>query len=378
MDAHDGHSSSQIAVTGSSVKELEAAMNRHLPASVSTTAFGTQNDRSPFDSSLVDSAGAGKGFPGLGSNCQSSSSSWLPSSRASGSDMLTASNFLRSLYANRESVIKTNSRSQPPFLNNDPPASLLTPPEPDPSTYRDYGNTYPYGKPDFSGHSHIYDRDSGLETRDHMYKDQNHRDQFSFIPYKDHIPAAYIDHISSTMYKDHFTSNYKELSPYKDIIPAFTIPSLMSPAGRMHQAYSSFHHHFTVPFTSSTMDACSITPPSSNSPDVNKHTSSSHHFDTTSFTSELTDACNLSQKQMVNSSLSPAASSSPTASGHHYQHYRHQREHVYQGINCSDSPKSGYHGICGSATGPVYTDLHQTGSGPAQYEACTRPILPWY
>lgn len=383
LNIQDTSSSNQMSITGSSVKELEAAMNRHLPTSSTTTTFHSQNDKNAFENLTADSTGAVKTFSGITSsgvlaNPQLSSTSWLPASSRHGTDMLTASNFLRSLYANRESVIKTNSRSQASFINNEPPTSLLlTPPEPDPSTYREQNNPYPYGKSDYSGHSYIYDKETGLDTRD-MYKDQTNRDQFSFIPYKDHISTAYIDHISSAVYKDHLTSTYKELSPYKDIIPAFTIPSLMSPTGRMHQAYSSFHHHFTVPLPATNMDACSsITPPSSNSPDTNKHAPNSQQVDPTNYFTDANNACNLAQKQSMNNSLSPS-SLSPATPSHHYHHPRHYIDHFYQGVNAVDAAKGGYYSIPSASGGSLYTDLNQNGSTPVQYETCTRPVIPWY
>ncbi|XP_059161157.1 neuronal PAS domain-containing protein 3-like isoform X2 [Physella acuta] len=337
------------SIAGSSVQELEAAMNRHLPALTTVADTSLPADGHSLTNPLTTSSA--KSFAGSGiSSSVAPTPSW--GQKPPGADMLTASNFLRSLYANRESVIKTSSRAQTQFLNPDPPTSLLTPPEPDPSTYKDSTNTYPYAKSD----PFNYDKSSGFESREQLYRDQVHKEQFSFLPYKDHIQSAYIDHISST-YKEHLSS------PYRDIIPTFNIPSLMSPSGRMHQAYSTLPHHFPVPITTATMDACSMTPPSSNSPDVSKQQPA---YDTSGYSHDTTHTCSLTQKQM---------SSQPAS---HYHSSRSSKDQLYHAVNGADLGRGGYYGMTTPGVSSMYMDLNQTTPVTGQYESCTRPVLPWY
>ncbi|CAC5396204.1 NPAS1_3 [Mytilus coruscus] len=95
----------------SSVKDLEDVMNRHLPVT------GIDNGmKSPTDLTVQQIGGA--------MNRQRSAIQWAGNSHDSST--LPASNLLRTLYANRESVIRSNTR--PSYVNNDP-VNLLTPPE---------------------------------------------------------------------------------------------------------------------------------------------------------------------------------------------------------------------------------------------------------
>ncbi|XP_055880355.1 protein trachealess-like isoform X1 [Biomphalaria glabrata] len=377
----DKLSTSPISVSGSSVQELEAAMNRHLPVtSTSGLDSSISVESHSYPSSMNASANMGRTFStGPLTNTTPNNTHWLGShSKPSGAtDVLTASNFLRSLYANRESVIKTSSRTQVPYLNSEPPTSLLTPPEPDPATYKDQNNPYMYSKSDSLNHSQIYDKESGFESRDHYFREQAQKDQFSFIPYKDHISSSYIDHISSSMYKDHITSPYKDLSAYREIIPSFSIPSLMSPSGRMHQTYPSLPHHFSVPITSAAMDACSMTPPSSNSPEVNK-LQPHPPYDITGYSSDLSGACTLSQKQAVSHGLPPLPPPSPGHINHSYHHAPHlNKDQLFQ--NGGDHlTRGGYYGPTGHSSGSMYMDLNQSSAANGQYEACSRSIIPWY
>ncbi|KAH9514837.1 hypothetical protein Btru_023764 [Bulinus truncatus] len=411
----DKLSTSPIAMTGgNSVLELEAAMNRHLPVVPTTTGVTDTpipGESHPYKSAVNAQTNMSKSYQGPNpgvcpTNTPSANDPWLSSHQKppGASDVLTASNFLRSLYANRESVIKTSPRSQVPFLSPDPPTSLLTPPEPDPATYKDSNNLYSYPSKSesssSSSHAQAYDKDNGFDPRDHFYRDQTPvKDQFSFIPYKDHLSSSYIDHISSSVYKDHLASPYKDhlASPYKDlpsyreIIPAFTIPSLMSPGGRMHhQTYSSLPPHFTVPISTAAMDACSITPPSSNSPEVGK--GQPHHqtpFDVPGYPTEMTSTCDLSQKQPAGHAAMPPLTSS-TSPGHnnhsyhphHHHHHQHhaathlQKDQLFQ--NGGDLARGGYYGVPGPTPGSMYMDLNQATSVNGQYDTCSRPIIPWY
>ncbi|GFS11756.1 protein trachealess [Elysia marginata] len=159
--------------SGSSVQDLEAAMSRHLPENTFHTVSSSHNTEgfhhssfssiSPYSQPATTYSSSTPGLPSLLAVGHSSSyhpseqsptgsSAWLTPPRANGSELLTASNFLRSLYAasTRESVIKTGgssghtssfgtapAASRAQFIHQDhPPSTLLTPPEPDPVTYR--------------------------------------------------------------------------------------------------------------------------------------------------------------------------------------------------------------------------------------------------
>ncbi|CAG5127661.1 unnamed protein product, partial [Candidula unifasciata] len=270
-DIHAIHSTSPLSVTRNTVRELEAAMHRHLSAASfhqqqnnSTSITSTDTGKSPRGISNINSSRAPPSHKVMPTQ-------WHTSSREGRTNILPATTLLHSLYNNRETVIKTNSKYQPTFLNMETPTSLLTPPEPDPTIYKDHSNPFSHANQDSFGHNYIYDRETNPEA-----KDLSNRDHYSFISYKDHIPTSYLDHLSSSLCKDHFVSHYKELShfkemshykelsPYKDI-PSFTIPGLMSPSGRAHHTYPSFYPQLASALTSSTTDVCSMTPPSPNS-----------------------------------------------------------------------------------------------------------------
>ena len=111
------------AATGSSVHDLEAAMNKHLPVAMPT---GIEQDH--------QSPGGCSGYGQLAKNRSTiqwigghSPSSAMGGGGGGGSD-LSASSLLRSLYPNRESVIRTNVYSTRPQYYADIQNVLLTPP----------------------------------------------------------------------------------------------------------------------------------------------------------------------------------------------------------------------------------------------------------
>lgn len=104
MDCHG-------AVTPNSVKELEAVMNRHLP-SVSNQSESTQHLR----------------FSGQSAQ-KKSTIQWIGSQHSNNNtgEALPATNLLRTIYANRESVIRTNTRPASNYYS-EMPVNMLTPP----------------------------------------------------------------------------------------------------------------------------------------------------------------------------------------------------------------------------------------------------------
>lgn len=370
-------SSNSLSATKSTVRELEAAMIRHLPTSTFLES-SSQREKDVAGYYLSSSSQVVRGFPSsthlkLSPVTHAYSPSQITSSKSPGSDALTAPGLLRGFYVTRESVIKSSPRHQVSFLSPEPPVNLLTPPEPDPATYREPNNPYLYSKSDALAHSHVYEENLALSTTDSLYKDK-----CSFIHYKDHTPPSYVDHISSSVYKDYFPTPYKEMSSYKDIIQSLTIPSLMSPVGRIHQAYPSFQHHFPVPST--TAHACSITPPSSNSPDISiKHAATAQHFDSiiNASTSTAGNTCNISLKHGgLNSSVHTSPSSRSSLSSQHYHLPLHQ-SNLYQGVHNSDPTKENHYGTS-APTGSVYMDLNQQTMTHPQHETSARHLLPWY
>lgn len=365
---------SPVSVTRNTVQELEAAMHRHLSA-----ASFQQKDKNCKSSASNDSSNVLRGiFSSQGSSKAASSSHkvsstpWHASPREVSTDNLPASSFLRSFYTNRESVIKTNSRYQTAFFNVETPTSLLTPPEPDPTVYRDHSNPFSHTKQDSWGHTYVYEKDSTLEA-----KDLSNREHYSLISYKDHIPNSYFDHLSSSLYKDNFVSHYKELSPYKDI-PSFTIPGLTSPSGRISQTYPSFHPQLPIPITPSTTDPCSMTPPSPNSPDIHKHTSIIHHLDSNLYSSELNTIYNPSQKTTaISCGISPSSPFSLTSPSSH-RLARHQRGLVHPGIRTDESASGSFYSLSVPAPGSSYIDIRPINAVPSDYDSANRSALPWY
>ncbi|KAK6183725.1 hypothetical protein SNE40_011150 [Patella caerulea] len=109
------NSSTTGEATPSSVKELEAAMNRHLPAPDSKDSHKPDHmTRSYPKKGTIQWAGSNN------------------TNHTESGEILPATNFLRTLYANRESVIRCNNR--PTFYNEMSP-NLLTPPSAD--AYKD-------------------------------------------------------------------------------------------------------------------------------------------------------------------------------------------------------------------------------------------------
>ncbi|GFO34653.1 MAGUK p55 subfamily member 5-a [Plakobranchus ocellatus] len=488
---------------GSSVQDLEAAMNRHLPdASLQVTNSGNEDLAltGGVSSSLSSSLHTGGTpslahssstpcLPSLPSTSDASSydpsasstltgSAWLTPPRVTGTEMLTASNFLRSLYAasTRESVIKTggssggvnaegvtSTESRTPFMNpNLPPSTLLTPPEPDPVTYKTQSrakevkddatksiypcrdseafssravlNNYPhqfilqsdnYTIRDRTGHKDFYPSSSFLSFRDYQSNPHHHHyfhitshnppyTEYSHQQHEQNLPnhfghlnqnfnnssllpanASAPAHKSPTIYS---TSTALPSSPYKDAIPTFNIPSLMSPTtpgpflsgpasdeavkGRtLHEAFphtqyslnfspappspssshqlQQQHHHHHHHHQQQQVDSLSMTPPASASPDPNKIPPPANHC--------------------VSDPGYPTATNSQMGSDNNIGSFPYQY-HYSTSLSKNSSEgviKGTVYGVTSPSMGPLM-DVNPLASGTGQYEACPRPVLPWY
>ena len=106
------------ANVSSSVRDLEEVMNKHLPS------LPLESDplRSGFHADFAATHAAALSFQKHKSTIQ-----WIGSQQPT-TDTLPATSLLRHLYANRESVIRTNVYNTRPQFYSDMQASLLTPP----------------------------------------------------------------------------------------------------------------------------------------------------------------------------------------------------------------------------------------------------------
>ncbi len=124
---------SDIPTSTSSVRDLEEVMNKHLPdvsSEVESLRGGLHSD---FTSSSLS-------FQKHKSTIQ-----WIGSQHhTSATDSLPATQLLRSLYANRESVIRSNVYNPRPQYYGDVQSSLLTPPG---STSDPYKDVSPFSAP---------------------------------------------------------------------------------------------------------------------------------------------------------------------------------------------------------------------------------------
>ena len=107
--------------SSSSVRDLEEVMNKHLPM----TQGEAELMRTEYAQSLL----------GLQKH-HKSTIQWVGSSVPNNGE-LTASNLLRSLYANRETVIRSNVYNPRPQYYSDVQSSLLTPPGATTDPYKD-------------------------------------------------------------------------------------------------------------------------------------------------------------------------------------------------------------------------------------------------
>ena len=317
--------------SGSSVQDLEAAMSRHLPGN-SFRPNSSSNENAAFTSGFPSSSftsipphgqtglaqpHSASGIPSLiavghpssyhaSGTSPTGGSGWLTPPRATGSDVLTASNFLRSLYAasTRESVIKTgggngrttsegatSSVSRAPFIDPDlPPSTLLTPPEPDPITYRaqsrgrdveedTYKGIYSYRAPDsfssqanFHNHQHHllgakdFEGDS-LINRDHAARTKDLFPPSPFLPFKDY-PQNYPHHPYLPI-SDH---GFNQGSEY---------PHQQTQHSNIRHHGSHLHQSFTNPALLSPPSASSVyrTPDASSSVNPPSSSSSSPYKD---------------------------------------------------------------------------------------------------
>ncbi|XP_041353055.1 protein trachealess-like [Gigantopelta aegis] len=116
------HQSMTGVIASSSVKELEAVMNRHLPV-ISCNHYNTDLSH--------------KSARPVGGQAQKKSTiQWIGSQPAT-TETLPATNLLRSIYANRESVIRTNTR---PGYYTEMPVNMLTPPGSE--SYKDQSHSF--------------------------------------------------------------------------------------------------------------------------------------------------------------------------------------------------------------------------------------------
>ena len=128
---------SEVPPTTSSVRDLEEVMNKHLPALPSDAEL-----RTGFHSDYTSSQGL------LGYHKQHKSTiQWIGSQHAHNPDHLPATQLLRTLYANRESVIRTNVYNPRPQYYGDMQGSLLTPPGQGTESYKDSTFSVPQVNP---------------------------------------------------------------------------------------------------------------------------------------------------------------------------------------------------------------------------------------
>lgn len=135
-------------LAGSSVKDLEEAMNKHLPV----LPEGSGEARNP-----VSDPGGDRSDASCLHAKQKSTIQWIGSQQPA-PDPLAASNLLRSLYANRESVIRTNiCNTRPHYYGDHVAVNMLTPPGND--SYKDppqmslHPLQYPAGKQPANHHA---------------------------------------------------------------------------------------------------------------------------------------------------------------------------------------------------------------------------------
>ena len=125
---------SDIPTSTSSVRDLEEVMNKHLPdvsSEVESLRGGLHSDFSPSSLSFQK---------------HKSTIQWIGSQHhtSAATDSLPATQLLRSLYANRESVIRSNVYNPRPQYYGDVQSSLLTPPG---STSDPYKDVSPFSAP---------------------------------------------------------------------------------------------------------------------------------------------------------------------------------------------------------------------------------------
>ncbi|RUS89142.1 hypothetical protein EGW08_003085 [Elysia chlorotica] len=292
--------------SGSSVQDLEVAMNRHLPSdscnptnpgnesTVHTGGFPLSSYSSITSHSQADSAysSSTSGLPGRHTTAYPSGSSptggsaWLTPPRSNGSELLTASNFLRSLYAasTRESVIKTGGGSgivssegvtstmpRGQFINNDlPPSTLLTPPEPDPVTYRVQSR----GKDAYEeSYKNLY---SYRDSFSHQTNFPNH--QHHSLGGKDFIADSHISRNQLARSKELFSPS--PFLPIKDYSQSYQHHQYFPISGQIQTQIGEYPHqqnqqsnlrsHLNQSFNNS-----SLLPPSSSSSTYKTHPSSS-------------------------------------------------------------------------------------------------------
>ena len=126
----------------SSVRHLEEVINKHLPAASSDLEEGI---RAEYSHSLLGGLGKHK-----------SAIQWAGSSPTGGvtSDM-AASNLLRSLYASRETVIRSNVYNSRNHYYSDVQSSLLTPPGGTGDPYKEHFHSLAHSKSSQSAYNSL-------------------------------------------------------------------------------------------------------------------------------------------------------------------------------------------------------------------------------
>ena len=143
--ATNGESYSDVPTSSSSVRDLEEVMNKHLPALPSEADSLRSGLHSEFTSSSLGFQKHKSTIQWIGSHHPHQHHNASVSASGVGTDTLPATHLLRTLYANRESVIRTNVYNpRPQYYGDITQTSLLTPPG---STTDPYKDMSPFSTP---------------------------------------------------------------------------------------------------------------------------------------------------------------------------------------------------------------------------------------
>ena len=142
--ATNGESYGDVPTSSSSVRDLEEVMNKHLPALPSEADSLRSGLHAEFTSSSLGFQKHKSTIQWIGSHHQHHQHH-NASSPGVATDTLPATHLLRTLYANRESVIRTNVYNpRPQYYGDITQTSLLTPPG---STTDPYKDMSPFSTP---------------------------------------------------------------------------------------------------------------------------------------------------------------------------------------------------------------------------------------
>ena len=136
----NGDAYGDVPTSSSSVRDLEEVMNKHLPSLPSDADSLRSGLHTEFTSSSLGFQKHKSTIQWIGSHQHHNSST-----SGVGTDTLPATHLLRTLYANRESVIRTNVYNpRPQYYGDITQTSLLTPPG---STTDPYKDMSPFSTP---------------------------------------------------------------------------------------------------------------------------------------------------------------------------------------------------------------------------------------